>query len=116
MRPEPGATLSTPLTWDEVEAGLTPQDFRIDTVWERFADLGDLFEPVRTSPQDLGPALEALGLPSTAGRRSGDSSAEVVAASKDPELGEYLRKRTFGPEGTTEPPPGEARGEEHLHS
>jgi bifunctional non-homologous end joining protein LigD len=32
MRPEPGATLSTPLTWDEVEAGLTPQDFRIDTV------------------------------------------------------------------------------------
>jgi bifunctional non-homologous end joining protein LigD len=111
MRPEPGATLSTPLTWDEVEAGLTPQDFRIDTVWERFADLGDLFEPVRTSPQDLGRALEALGMPSDRGAPVRRSSAEVVAASKDPDLGEYLRKRTFGPEGTTEPPPGEAHGE-----
>ncbi|HSD48505.1 MAG TPA: non-homologous end-joining DNA ligase [Actinomycetota bacterium] len=111
MRPEPGATLSTPLTWDEIEAGLTPQDFRIETVWERFASLGDLFEPVRTSPQDLGPALEALGLPSERGVPATRSSAEVIAASQDPNLGEYLRKRTFGPEGTTEPPPGEARGE-----
>ncbi|HET9722293.1 MAG TPA: non-homologous end-joining DNA ligase, partial [Actinomycetota bacterium] len=111
MRPEPGATLSTPLTWDEVEAGLTPQDFRIDTVWERFANLGDLFEPVRISPQDLGPALEALGLPSEREVPATRSSARVIAASKDPNLGEYLRKRTFGPEGTTEPPPGEARGE-----
>ena len=111
MRPEVGATLSTPLTWDEVEAGVTPQDFRIDTVWERFARLGDLFEPVRTAPQDLGPALEALGLPSERGVRSTRSSAEIIAASKDPDLAEYLHKRTFGPEGTTEPPPGEAQGE-----
>jgi bifunctional non-homologous end joining protein LigD len=109
MRPEPGATLSTPLTWDEVEAGLTPQDFRIDTVWERFARAGDLFEPVRTSPQDLGPALEALGLQSEPRVRR--SSEEVIAASRDPDLAEYLRKRTFGPGGTSEPPPGEVRGE-----
>ena len=34
----------------------------------------------------------------------------MIAASKDPNLAEYLRKRTFGPEGTTEPPPGEATG------
>jgi bifunctional non-homologous end joining protein LigD len=39
------------------------------------------------------------------------SSEEVIAASMDPNLAEYLRKRTFGPEGTTEPPPGEAEGE-----
>ncbi len=111
MRPEPGATLSTPLTWDEVEAGLTPQDFRIDTVWERFAEIGDLFEPVRTSSQDLGGALEALGLPPDRTVSFRRSSAEVIAASKDPDLDEYLRKRTFGPEGTTEPPPGEVRGD-----
>ncbi len=113
MRPEPGATVSTPLLWDQVEAGVTPQDFRIDNVWERFARVGDLFDGVRTQPQDLTSALEAIGLPSAkafgapSGRRT---SEDVIAASKDPHLAEYLRKRTFGPEGTTEPPPGEAAG------
>ncbi len=110
MRPEPGATISTPLAWDEVEAGLTPQDFDIRTVWERWARVGDLFEPVRTSPQDLGPALEALGLPSERQAPVRRSSEEVIAASRDPGLAEYLRKRTFGPGGTTEPAPGEGRG------
>jgi len=115
LRPEPGATVSTPLLWDEVDAGLTPQDFRIDNVWERFERLGDLFEGVRTSPQELGPALEAVGLsPEKAVTPRGSTrrtSAEVIAASKDPDLGEYLRKRTFGPEGTTEPAPSGTAGE-----
>jgi bifunctional non-homologous end joining protein LigD len=110
MRPEPGATVSTPLVWDELEAGVSPRDFRIDTVWERFARLGDLFEPVRTEPQDLGGALEALGLPSERTLPVTRPSAEVIATSKDPDLAEYLRKRTFGPEGTPEPEPGGARG------
>jgi bifunctional non-homologous end joining protein LigD len=133
MRPEPMATVSTPLTWDEVESGVTPQDFTIETVWARFARVGDLFDPVRTRPQDIAPALEALGLPTerefAAPKRSrakaarpkasGNGSArkapeteqrertseEVIAASKDPNLAEYLRKRTFGPQGTPEPPP-----------
>jgi bifunctional non-homologous end joining protein LigD len=117
LRPEPGASVSTPLTWDEVEAGVTPRDFRIDNVLERFARVGDLFEGVRTEPQDLTQALEAVGLPSarafaaparTSQRRT---SEEVIAASKDPNLVEYLRKRTFGPEGTTEPAPSGASGE-----
>ena len=115
LRPEAGATVSTPLEWDEIDAGVTPQDFRIDNVWERFGKGRDLFEGVRTSPQELAPALEAVGLPSEkaievrgAKRRS---SQEVIAASKDPDLGEYLRKRTFGPEGTTEPTPGGTAGE-----
>ena len=62
LRPEARATVSTPLLWEEVDAGVTPQDFRIDNVWERFEKLGDLFEGVRTSPQELGTALEAVGL------------------------------------------------------
>jgi DNA ligase D-like protein (predicted ligase)/DNA ligase D-like protein (predicted polymerase)/DNA ligase D-like protein (predicted 3'-phosphoesterase) len=110
MRPEPGATVSTPLRWDEVETEITPRDFRIDTVWERFAELGDLFEPVRTAPQDLAPALEAVGLPPAKEIATVRTSEEVIAASRDPDLGEYLRKRAFGPEGTTEPPPGGAEG------
>src|SRR4029453_2126757 len=100
----------------EVDTGVTPQDFRIDNVWERFEKLGDLFEGVRTSPQELGDALEAVGLPSHRAIEVGGSSRrrtseEVIADSKDPDLGEYLRKRTFGTEGTTEPPPGGAAGE-----
>lgn len=106
LRPEPGATVSTPLTWEEVEAGVRPTDFTIATIWERLERVGDLFEPVRTAPQDLGPALEALGLP--AGRAVAPpprSSEEVIAASRDPALAEYLRRRTFGPGGTPEPAP-----------
>jgi bifunctional non-homologous end joining protein LigD len=111
LRPEPGATASTPIAWNEVEAGLTPQDFRIDNVWERFAKVGDLFEPVRTEPQELAPALEGVGLPAEKAVRVQRSSAKVIAESRDPNLGEYLRKRTFGPEGTTEPAPSGAEGE-----
>jgi DNA ligase D-like protein (predicted ligase)/DNA ligase D-like protein (predicted polymerase)/DNA ligase D-like protein (predicted 3'-phosphoesterase) len=113
LRPEPGATISTPLAWEEVERGVAPPDFTIGNVWERFARVGDLFEGVRTSPQDLGPALEAVGLrrddgAGTPTRRR--TSAEVIAASKDPDLVEYLRKREFGPRGTSEPAPGGATG------
>jgi DNA ligase D-like protein (predicted ligase)/DNA ligase D-like protein (predicted polymerase)/DNA ligase D-like protein (predicted 3'-phosphoesterase) len=113
VRPEPLATVSTPLTWEEVEGGVTPQDFRIDNALERFARVGDLFDGVRTAPQDLTGALEAVGLPgarafAAPARRT---SEEVIAASRDPKLAEYLRKRTFGPAGTTEPPPGGAAGE-----
>ena len=115
LRPEAGATVSTPLLWEEVDTGVTPQDFRIDNVWERFGKLGDLFEGVRTSPQELGPALEAVGLsPEKAVKPRGSTrrtSEEVIAASMDPDLGEYLRKRTFGPEGTTEPAPSGTAGE-----
>ena len=117
LRPEPLGTVSTPVTWDEIDAGITPQDFRIENVWERFDKLGDLFQGVRTEPQDLAPALEAVGMasekafanPGQATRRR--SSEEVIADSKDPKLGEYLKKRSFGPEGTTEPAPSGATGE-----
>lgn len=106
LRPEPGATVSTPLTWEEIEAGVRPTDFTIATIWERLERVGDLFEPVRTAPQDLGPALEALGLPADrAVAPPPRTSEEVIAASRDPALAEYVRKRTFGPGGTPEPAP-----------
>jgi DNA ligase D-like protein (predicted ligase)/DNA ligase D-like protein (predicted polymerase)/DNA ligase D-like protein (predicted 3'-phosphoesterase) len=112
LRPEPGATVSTPVTWQEVEDGIHPRDFTIQTVWERFTRPGDPFEGVLHAPQDLGPALEALGLPSERSLRDAGSrrrrSAEVTERSRDPDLAEYVRKRDFS--GTPEPAPGEAPG------
>jgi bifunctional non-homologous end joining protein LigD len=121
VRPEPRAPVSTPLTWDEVEAGgFEPQDFRIDNVWERFTRVGDLFEGVRTGAANLVPALEALGvdaedddppLPRTVSPAAArKTSSEIAEASKDAKLFEYVRRREFGPEGTSEPSPGGAVG------
>lgn len=46
VRPTPLATVSTPVTWKEVEHGFELADFRIETVTERFEKLGDLWKPL----------------------------------------------------------------------
>jgi bifunctional non-homologous end joining protein LigD len=45
-RPKPRATVSTPITWDEVDAGVAMTDFRIDTVPDRLREIGDLWKPL----------------------------------------------------------------------
>jgi bifunctional non-homologous end joining protein LigD len=45
-RPKPGATVSTPLTWEEVEAGVDIRDFDITNVPTRLRELGDLWKPL----------------------------------------------------------------------
>jgi bifunctional non-homologous end joining protein LigD len=42
------AGVSTPLTWKEVDAGVDPRDFTIVTAPARFAEVGDLWAPLRT--------------------------------------------------------------------
>jgi bifunctional non-homologous end joining protein LigD len=46
IRPKPLATVSTPVTWKEVEKGIRIEDFRIDNVRQRIAKLGDLWKPL----------------------------------------------------------------------
>jgi bifunctional non-homologous end joining protein LigD len=46
IRPRPMATVSTPVTWKELERGLTMEDFRIDNVPARVRRLGDLWKPL----------------------------------------------------------------------
>ena len=60
VRPRPGAPVSTPVEWDELKRGLTPEDFTMDVVRGRIADRGDLYEPVLEDRQALGPALRNL--------------------------------------------------------
>jgi bifunctional non-homologous end joining protein LigD len=43
VRARAGATVSTPLEWKELTSKLSPDDFTIETVGERFARVGDLW-------------------------------------------------------------------------
>jgi len=43
------AGVSTPLTWDEVEAGVKPQDFTVQNIADRLEAAGDLWAPLRKS-------------------------------------------------------------------
>jgi bifunctional non-homologous end joining protein LigD len=46
LRPKPGATVSMPLSWDEVKHGLTMRDFTIHNAIPRLKETGDLFQGV----------------------------------------------------------------------
>jgi bifunctional non-homologous end joining protein LigD len=46
VRPQPKATVSTPITWDELERGVRIEDFRMDNVRQRVKKLGDLWAPL----------------------------------------------------------------------
>jgi len=46
VRPKPHATVSTPVTWAEVEKGIAIEDFRVDNVPSRIRKLGDLWKPL----------------------------------------------------------------------
>ncbi|HEU0051735.1 MAG TPA: non-homologous end-joining DNA ligase [Longimicrobium sp.] len=46
VRARPGATVSTPVTWEEVEKGIEIEDFDLRGVPARVAEKGDLFRPL----------------------------------------------------------------------
>ena len=60
VRPKPGAPVSTPLRWDEVNESLDPAAFTMEAVLKRVAKEGDLFEGVLSSKQSLSAALKAV--------------------------------------------------------
>ena len=45
-RPRPEATVSTPVTWKEIERGIRIEDFTMRTVPARVKKLGDLWKPL----------------------------------------------------------------------
>ena len=46
VRPKPLATVSTPVTWKELEKGVRLEDFRMENVRQRIAKVGDLWKPL----------------------------------------------------------------------
>jgi bifunctional non-homologous end joining protein LigD len=60
VRPKPGAPVSTPLRWDEVDEKLNPAIYTMEVVLSRVEQHGDLFEGVLTTKQRLAEALKTL--------------------------------------------------------
>ena len=60
LRPVPGATVSTPLSWKEVNRDLHPSQFNIKNIQDRVEKRGDLFLPVLNSNVSLTKALKIL--------------------------------------------------------
>ena len=60
LRPLPGAPVSTPLSWEELD-GVYPTDFTIDTVPARVEAMGDLWAGVLEAKHDLRRLLEEVG-------------------------------------------------------
>jgi bifunctional non-homologous end joining protein LigD len=46
VRPRPDATVSTPVTWKEVEDGIRIEDFTVQNVPDRLKQIGDLWKPL----------------------------------------------------------------------
>ncbi len=46
VRPKPAATVSTPVTWEEIEKGIRMEDFTMETVPARLKQVGDLWKPL----------------------------------------------------------------------
>ena len=58
LRPAPGAPVSTPVAWDEIE-DVFPTDFTIETIPERVAERGELWADILEAKHDLTRILEA---------------------------------------------------------
>jgi bifunctional non-homologous end joining protein LigD len=61
VRPRPGAPVSMPCSWDEVERGSAlPRTFTLRNVPERLAQFGDVWAELHARPYSLGVARERL--------------------------------------------------------
>ena len=60
LRPKPGATVSTPLLWEEVKNGLHPSQFTISAIFERLKKTGDVFAAVLGKGIDMEKTLQNL--------------------------------------------------------
>jgi bifunctional non-homologous end joining protein LigD len=62
VRARPGATVSTPLEWNEVDGALDPRDLTIETVPDRLSRHGDIWARVMKKGSSIRALLEAAPL------------------------------------------------------
>ena len=60
VRPRPGATVATPLFWEEVKTGLTPENFTIINIPERLNKIGDIFKGILGKGIDIQKSIKKL--------------------------------------------------------
>ena len=60
VRAKPGAPVSAPCTWEEIQNGAGPQSFVLRGMADRVATAGDLWSEMLTRGQALAPAIERL--------------------------------------------------------
>ena len=90
LRAKERPTVSTPVTWEEVEKCLRKRDpkllvFEAGQVLDRVAKMGDLFAPVQTLKQrlpDVGELSEEAATKTSSGSRSSASKTESKTAAK----------------------------------
>jgi bifunctional non-homologous end joining protein LigD len=60
VRPAPGATVSTPLRFEEIRRGLDPKKFTIKTIFKRLEKYGDLMKPLLENKVNLEESIRCL--------------------------------------------------------
>jgi DNA ligase D len=66
VRPKPGATVSAPVTWDEL-GECAPEDFTVETMPARFAEVGDRHAAIDDTAFSLQPLLDMYERDTTEG-------------------------------------------------
>jgi bifunctional non-homologous end joining protein LigD len=113
VRPTPDARVSAPLSWDEVP-GCDPADFRIDTMPERFARIGDPSAGIDAASGSLERLLELARQHEEAGFGDAPWPPQFAKAAGEPPRVQPSKRRMKGPpepEGVVPPPaPGKTAG------
>lgn len=100
LRPFPGAPASTPVTWQEIEDGITPSDFSMRTLFDRLDKIGDIFKPALEDRQSIDEALILAGI---------EPPKRAAAPEEGSPLSAYEQKRRF--DETPEPLAEEGGGQ-----
>jgi bifunctional non-homologous end joining protein LigD len=71
VRAKPGAPISTPCSWEEIETGdVEPQTFTMRTIADRIANVGDLWTTMRKHRYSLASKIRRIRSPTTTRRSS----------------------------------------------